>query len=318
MTKPYDGPVIDPHHHLWDLSLQRHPWLQKVRASGEEMVFGSLAPILRDYGIDDYRADAARQNVIATVHVEAGWSVAYPLEESRWLDGLDRSSGVARRYVARVPLDGPDALRLLEAEAENSNVIGIRDILSWHPDVAKRFDARPHRMSDPVWRAGLGHATRLGLVFDLMLYSWQLGEALDLVRAFPQTLFVLNHGGSPADRSEDGMALWRRGLRALGGEPNVRLKISDLVAYDNDWTLESLRPVTEHCLDCFGPARTMFASDFPVAGLHASFDEVYQVFRTVASQLSDDEQRALFFATANDTYRLGMADAAEIRRGCHV
>ena len=68
MTKCYDGPVIDPHHHLWDLSLQRHPWLEKARASGEEMVVGNLGPILRDYGIDDYRADAARQNVIATVH----------------------------------------------------------------------------------------------------------------------------------------------------------------------------------------------------------------------------------------------------------
>ncbi|MBB3646520.1 putative TIM-barrel fold metal-dependent hydrolase [Rhizobium sp. BK619] len=318
MTGRYDGPVIDPHHHLWDLSLQRHPWLEKARASGEEMVFGSLAPILRDYGIDDYRADAARQNVVATVHVEAGWSVAYPLEESRWLEGLDRSSGVAHRYIARVPLDGPDAPRLLEAEAENPNVVGIRDILSWHPDAAKRFAPRPDRMGHPAWRAGLAHATRLGLVFDLMLYPWQMAEALDLVQAFPETLFVLNHGGSPADRTEGGMALWHRGLRALGGAPNVRVKISDLVAYDHAWTLESLRPVIEHCLDCFSPARAMFASDFPVAGLHASFDEVYQVFRTVAAELSLDEQRALFFATANDTYRLGLAHPAEIGRGRHV
>ncbi|MGZ2486652.1 putative TIM-barrel fold metal-dependent hydrolase [Rhizobium pisi] len=317
MMQPYDGPVIDPHHHLWDLSLQRHPWLQRARAAGEEMVFGSLAPILRDYGIEDYRTDATHQNVVATVHVEAGWSDEHPLEESHWLDGLDHSCGVAHRYVARVPLDGPDVMRLVEAEAANPNVVGIRDILSWHPEAAKSFAPRANRMSDPAWRAGLAEVTRLGLVFDLMLYPWQMDEALELVRGFPQTLFVLNHGGSPADRTEDGMALWRRSLRALGNEQNVRLKISDLVAYDNQWTLESLRPVIEHCLDCFGPARSMFASDFPVAGLHASFDEVYQVFRTVASQLSYDEQRALFFATANDTYRLGIAEPADIR-GCHV
>ncbi|SCB58279.1 Predicted metal-dependent hydrolase, TIM-barrel fold [Rhizobium aethiopicum] len=318
MTGRYDGPVIDPHHHLWDLGLQRHPWLQKARETGEGMVFGSLAPILRDYGIDDYRADAAHQNVVATVHVEAGWSAAYPLEESRWLDGLDRSSGVAHRYVAGIALDRPDAPRLIEAEAENPNVVGIRDILSWHADAAKSFASRPDRMSDPAWRAGLAQATRLGLVFDLMLYPWQMAEALELVQAFPETLFVLNHGGSPVDRTQEGMALWRRGLRALGREPNVRLKISDLVAYDHAWTLESLRPVIEHCLDCFGPARSMFASDFPVAGLHASFDEVYEVFRTVAGGLSLDEQRAVFLATANDTYRLGLDDPAEIGRGRHV
>lgn len=308
MTVRYGGPVIDPHHHLWDLSLGRHPWLERARATGGEMVYGSLAPILRDYGVEDYRADAANQNIVATVHVEAGWSDAHPLEESRWLNGLDRSSGVARRYVARVPLDSPDAGRLVEAEAANPDVVGIRDIVSWHVDPAKSFAARAHRMADPLWRAGLAHLSRFGLVFDLMLYPWQMDEALHLIRSFPETVFVLNHGGSPVERSDEGMALWRTGLSALGREPNVRLKISDLVAYDNDWTLDSLRPVIDHCLDCFGPARSMFASDFPVAGLHASFDEAYTVFRAVAASLSLDEQRALFFTTANETYRLGMGE----------
>lgn len=318
MTVRYSGPVIDPHHHLWDLSLGRHPWLEKARATGGEMVYGSLAPILRDYGVEDYRRDAASQNVVATVHVEAGWSDAHPLEESRWLDGLDRSAGVASRFIARVPLDSPDAVRLIATEAANPHVVGIRDIVSWHAEPSKSFAPHAHRMADPDWRAGLAELSRHGLVFDLMLYPPQMGEALDLVRAFPETLFVLNHGGSPADRNETGMAIWRSGLRALGREPNVRLKISDLVAYDNDWTLESLSPVIEHCLDCFGPSRAMFASDFPVAGLHASFDEIYDVFRTLAAPLSLDEQQALFFTTANETYRLELAAPAAAKGELHV
>ncbi|WP_431324436.1 amidohydrolase family protein [Rhizobium sp. YTU87027] len=313
MTHRYDGPVIDPHHHLWDLSLKRHPWLEKARGNREEMVSGSLAPILRDYGVEQYRADAARQNIVASVHVEAGWSDDHPLEESRWLDGLDHGCGIAHRYVARVPLDAPGAAELLEVEAQNSRVAGIRDIVSWHCEPGKSFSPRPGRMADPGWRAGLSHVSRLNLVFDLMLYPWQMDEACDLVRAFPATVFVLNHCGSPADRTKEGLAKWRRGLQLLGAEPNVRLKISDLVAYDNRWTFESLQPVIEHCLGCFGPSRCMFASDFPVAGLHASFDEVYEVFRRAGEPLSIDEQRALFFTTANDTYRLGLSNTASVR-----
>ena len=49
-------------------------------------------------------------------------------------------------------------------------------------------------------------------------------------------------------------------------------------------------------------------ADFPVTGLHASFDEAYAVFRAAAAPLSLDEQRALFFTTANETYRLGMGE----------
>ena len=55
-------------------------------------------------------------------------------------------------------------------------------------------------------------------------------------------------------------------------------------------------------------SRSMFASDFPVAGLHATFDDVYGVFRNAAASLSLDEQHALFFTTANETYRLGMGE----------
>lgn len=306
MSGLYGGPVIDPHHHLWDLSMGRHPWLKRQPAPSEEMVFGSIEPIRRDYGVTDYLADAAGQNIVATVHVEAGWSDDHPLEESQWIDRLDKSRRVAWRTIAHVPLDRPDAPALLEAEAANERVVGIRDIVSWHPEPAKSFSRSATLMSDPRWRSGLGAATRLGLVFDLMLFPWQMQEAVRLAADFPDTVFVLNHCGSPADRSPEGIELWRRGLEALGRADNILVKISDLVAYDNDWTLDSLRPVIDHCIACFGPKRAMFASDFPVAGLHASFSQIYDGFRAVASALSEDEQRDLFFTTANRTYRLGL------------
>ena len=304
----YAGPVIDPHHHLWDLRLKRHPWLE-ARPEGEEMVFGSIEAIRRDYFPDDYARDAARQNIVATVHVEAGWRDDDPLSETLWLEG-QASERIARRLVARVPLAHPGAEARLEAEATRPRVAGIRDIVSWDADPAKSFAPRPGLMTDPGWRRGLAAATRLGLSFDLMLYPPQMAEALGLVADFPDTLFVLNHCGSPADRSADGMLLWADGLRELARAPNARLKLSDPVAYDPHWTLDSLRAVIRHGIDCFGPDRAMFASDFPVTGLHASFDAIYEAFRTIAADLTMDEQAALFFDTANRTYRLGLDRSA--------
>lgn len=308
MTDLYAGPVIDPHHHLWDLSLKRHPWLTDTRPAGEEeMVFGSIDAIRRDYLIADYLKDAEGQNIVATVHVEAGWVEDHLPEESRWLASLERKGGVARRRVARVPLRDRRAGQLLEAEAEDINCVGIRDIVAWHSDPAKSFASRPGLMDDPAWRAGLRALTRLGLVFDLMLYPGQMAEAARLVADFPDTLFVINHCGSPVDRSAEGMALWRSGLAELGRAENVAIKISDPVAYDNDWTINSLRPVVEQCIASFGSRRAMFASDFPVTGLHATFAEIYAAFRRIAEAMSPDEQRDLFFVTANRIYRLGFA-----------
>ena len=180
-----------------------------------------------------------------------------------------------------------------------SRVVGVRDILSWSEDPARRFAARRDR-------AGLAALARHNLVFDLMVYASQLGEAARMVSDFPNQLFVLNHCGSPIDRDAEGMRRWREGLATVAHSPNVLIKISDLVAYDHNWTLNSLREVVLYCIDSFGPERAMFASDFPVTGLHATFEQTYGAFKTIVSDFSADEQRAIFFDNAKRTYRIDL------------
>ena len=78
-----DFPIVDPHHHLWDLERFSYPWL-----SGRPLpssVAGDVAPIAKSYLLDDYLADTANQNVVKSVHVDAGFDSSQPVEESRWL-----------------------------------------------------------------------------------------------------------------------------------------------------------------------------------------------------------------------------------------
>src|SRR6185503_16755140 len=93
----YDGPIIDAHHHMWDLSMGKHPWLTPADDSVDAL--GSLEELRRTYVVEDYLRDAAGHDVVATVHIEALWARdADPVDETRWLEGLDKSSGVATRY----------------------------------------------------------------------------------------------------------------------------------------------------------------------------------------------------------------------------
>ncbi|TJW71991.1 MAG: hydrolase, partial [Mesorhizobium sp.] len=129
MSKPYSGPIIDAHHHLWDLGLGRHPWL--ATTAGERGGLGELGPLRRNYLPEDYLRDASRHNVVATVHVEAGWAGDDCVGETRWLETLGKSQGVAARYVVHVPLANRQAPALVEAQAAFDRVVGVRDILSW-------------------------------------------------------------------------------------------------------------------------------------------------------------------------------------------
>jgi predicted TIM-barrel fold metal-dependent hydrolase len=300
----YSGPVIDAHHHLWAYGMGRHGWLDKQPGPDDEgLPMGDLASLRRDFVVEDYLAQAEGEGIVATVHVEGGWAGGPPGEESDWLDTLDRRI-VASRHIFHVALDDPDALAQVAAEARHPHAAGLRDIVAWHPDPTRSFASRPHRMSDPGWRKGLAALAAAKLPFDLMLYPHQMEEAALLAGDFPGMTFVLNHCGSPADRSESGMALWREGLSRLAAKPNVTIKISNPVAYDHDWTEESLAAVILHCFEAFGPERAMFGSDTPVSGLQASFGRLLGVYRKILADRPRSAQRAFFHDTAARIYRL--------------
>lgn len=299
----YDGPLIDAHHHLWRLSMHKHPWLEAARTS--EGALGDLRPLLRDYLPDDLRADAAGHNLVASVHVEANWDPADPVGETRWLDGLAERHGLPTVLVVAAPLDRPDeAQAVLEAQRAFARVRGVRFILSWHEDPRRRFAARADYLQDSAWLSGFALLRRYDLSFDLMLYPGQMEAAAALAARFPDTQIIVNHGGSPIDRDPEGMARWQRGLKLLATQPNVAIKISDLVAYDHDWTIDTLRPVVLACIEAFGTGRAMFGSDAPVMSLWAGYDAVFSAFKTIVADFPAGEQRALFHDNAARIYRI--------------
>jgi len=304
MAGPYRGPIVDAHHHLWDLGMNRHPWLRP--AGGAVTALGDLTPIRRSYLVNDYRRDAANQTVVASVHVEAGWDRSDdPLAEIRWLETLDKSSGVAARYVGFANLAASDAAATLDRLAAERRCVGVRETLSWHPtQPAKSFAARAGVADEPDFRRGVALLAQRDLLLELMLYPYQAEEVARLAQDFPDQPFVINHCGSPIDRDAEGMARWKQGLRLLGRPPNVCIKISALTAYDPRPTPESLREVAIHCIDSFGVQRSMFGSDFPVGRLWTTFDAIFDGFKTIVRDFSEDEQRALFYANARRIYRL--------------
>ena len=129
-------------------------------------------------------------------------------------------------------------------------------------------------MTDERWRAGFARLSRHGLRFDLQAPWAQLEEAARLARDFPGTGIILNHTGLPADRSRSGIEGWRKALQALAACPNTALKVSGLGVPGAAWTVASNREVVLAAIDIFGIGRSMFASNFPVDGLCASFDAI--------------------------------------------
>ncbi len=293
---------MDAHHHLYDLRANYYPWLCDVPPP--VWPFGDIARIRRSFGVADYLTAMARLNIGKSVHVEVGWDPRDPVGETRWLQQVADQHGFPHAIVGFARLEQPDAAAILEAHASFANFRGIRQNLNWHHEPAWRGADRPDYLTDPAWRRGFARLRPLGLSFDLQIYHPQMADAHALAMRFPDTRIILNHAGMPLARDARSLADWGAAMARLARAPNVAVKISGLGLGQPDWSAEAIRPIVLRVIDCFGPRRCMFASDFPVDGLVCDYAAIFAAFDEICASFTTDECTAMFAGNAERWYRI--------------
>ena len=181
----------------------------------------------------------------------------------------------------------------------------------------------PHLYRRDDFRAGLRRLSALGLSFDAWLYHPQLGDVIELARAFPATPMVMGHVGGflgygpYGGRRGEEFPKWRQSMAELARCPNVTVKLGGMInrgaAFDfhaapappsSAAIAECWRPFVETCIESFGAGRCMFESNFPVDKMGIGYAALWNAFKRIAASASADEKRDLFAGTATRVYRL--------------
>lgn len=297
----WTGPIVDAHQHFWDPITNPHPWLKPDAKI--PFRYGDYSAIKRRYLPDDYFGDTAEHDVRQTVYVETEWDDRDPLGETAYATTIAKRFGVPNAIVAQAWLDRDDAEIVIAGQAACPLVRSVRH-KPGGPAYPDTVGSERTLMGDERWRRGFETLKHHNLHFDLQTPWWNLPEACDLARSFPDTTIILNHAGLPSDRSAEGLTCWHGAMARLADCPNVRVKISGLGQAGIPWTIEANRWIVEEIVAMFGAERAMFASNFPVDSLCASFDTIYASFKQIAARYTLAQQRRLFCDTARETYRL--------------
>ena len=215
----YGLPVVDAHHHLWDLKRGRYPWLQEDY-DPQSFFLGDYAALRHDFLPDDYRATSRGCNVIATVHVEAERDRSEQVAETVWLHEMNARYGMPNAVVGHAWLDRPETEERLLEHLRYPLVRGIRSkpVTSRNPGESVR--GKPGTMQDEKWLRGLALLGKHGLSWDLRVPAWHLPEAAEVAAMFPTLPIVLNHHGFAWDRSEEGL----EALARLAGDHRAPAK----------------------------------------------------------------------------------------------
>ena len=205
---------------------------------------------------------------------------------------------------------------------------GIRYIASMDPDQAAwgATAVRPMGLlRDKRLREGFAQLAPLGLSFDAWVYHPQLGDVVDLARAFPQTPICLNHVGGAIGlgrykgKRDAVFADWSQRIKELAACPNVHVKLGglgmrvfgfDVHEKDQPPSSELLaglwRPYVETCIAAFGANRAMFESNFPVDKGSYGYGVFWNACKRLVQGASAAEKADLFHGTASRFYRLGL------------
>ena len=315
-----ERPIIDPHHHLWD-----HPGSRY-----------ELDELLADTG--------SGHNIRATVFVECGsmyspdvTTAMAPLGETEYVNGIAAKSASGGFGETRIAAGIVGFADLTLGDA-------VDEVLEWHmlraperfrgirhanahddsPEIRESHTRPPKGLlGHDNFRKGFARLEQKEMTFDAWLFHPQIPELTDLARAFPNTTIILDHFGGPLGigpyegKRAEIFEQWKKDIRELAACPNVAAKLGGINMAVNgfnwhkrptpptsDELVEATRDWYLYAIDAFGPMRCMFESNFPVDKLSCSYGVLWNAFKKIAKDFSEDEKTALFHDTAKRVYRL--------------
>ena len=312
-----DRIIVDPHHHLWP---------EPERA----------------YSLDEFLADTSDgHNVQQTIFMEC--TAAYrksgpdhlkPVGETEFVTALaersaaDPSRATIVAIIAHADLRLPQLDEVLDAHVEASRGLfrGIRHAGPADPNpetlsIPGRFG--PGLYANEDFRAGVARLGERGLTYDTWHFHHQNRDYMELVRAVPGTNMILDHFGTPlgvgqyAGKRDEIFETWKSDIKAISAYPNVYAKLGGLAMPDNGfgWNRRDTPPTSDefvsaqaryyhHTIECFGPERCMFESNFPVDRQSIGYRVLWNGLKKIAARYSDDEQDMMFSGTARKVYKV--------------
>lgn len=319
-----ERPIIDPHHHLWRKRFGRDyllPELWSDTGSGHNIVKTMFMECRAFYLREgpEYLRPAGETAYISEL-----------AEQSANTPGKPEIAGIIARADLTLAGENEEQLRELLAIHEQNCAGRFRGIRhagakDKNPEALTIvIDTPTYLYGKESFRKGLRILSELGLTYDTWHYHHQNLDFIDLARDVPECTMILDHFGTPLGVGryrgyrDEIYQEWKAEMRELSKCENVYAKLGGLAMPDNgfDWDKAERPPTSDefialqekyylHMIDCFGPERCMFESNFPVDRLSINYHVLFNAYKKMAARYSQNEQHALFYGTAEHVYKLG-------------
>jgi L-fuconolactonase len=274
--------TIDSHQHFWKYDPQRHSWIDNdMKVIQRDFMPSDLEPILEQHQIDGCISVQVDQNQ----------------EENTFLLDLADENNFIKGVVGWVDLQAPNVYERLEYYSEFKKLKGFRHIVQAESDI--------EFMLRPKFKHGIAELITYNFTYDILIYHYQLEQAIQFVKFFPDQKFVIDHIAKPDIKSGE-YAEWRMNMKKISLHQNVYCKVSGMVteADWDDWKECDFKIYLDTIVKAFGTDRIMYGSDFPVCLLASTYEQQLNIVKEYFSSFSNLEKKKIMGENAVNFYSL--------------
>ncbi|QEC69382.1 amidohydrolase family protein [Panacibacter ginsenosidivorans] len=273
---------IDAHQHFWLFDKDRHAWINDaMHVIQKDFMPADLQPILQQNNID------------GCVLVQVDQTEEENIFQLNNAVQFDFIKGV----VGWVDLQADNIEERLRYYQQFNKMKGFRHILQGEEDRAL--------MVKPAFKHGISLLNKYNYAYDILIFPDQLKYAYELVKAFPDQRFVIDHIAKPYIKDKK-IDEWKKDISLFNNCANVYCKISGMVTEADwkQWKKEDFAPYLDAVVETFDTDRIMFGSDWPVCLVAASYEKMLGLVQNYFAFFSKDEQDAFFGGNAIQFYNL--------------
>tara|TARA_B100001142_G_scaffold213228_1_gene211339 strand:+ start:1885 stop:2913 length:1029 start_codon:yes stop_codon:yes gene_type:complete len=314
-------PIIDPHHHLWN---------------GDNQLASSFP-----YLIDNLSEDTnSGHNIVGTIFMECAQGYYHegedkykPIGETEYVMKVIKDSKKTSNSANIIGIISFADL-MLGSEVKdvlNQHILigeglfkGIRHAAGWdQSNEIHNSHSNPIKniYYDPSFRKGAEELIKLNLTFDAWHYHNQISDLSIFAKDYPELTIIHDHFGGPLGvgpyqgKKQEIFKKWKDDISQLSENKNVHSKLGGLAMPVNGWNFHKQdKPATSdqiiemhydyylHAIECFGVDRCMFESNFPVDRRSISYHVLWNAFKKMVSNYSNEDKNKLFFQNAKDIY----------------
>jgi predicted TIM-barrel fold metal-dependent hydrolase len=316
--------IIDPHVHLFDLEQGAYDWLKPDFAPE----WSDKKAIYNSYNDSDLQQQTSF-SVTGYVHIEAGFDNKKGHSE---LINIEQRASLPHRSIGfiDITLEPTQFMTELSKQLLQHSFVGIRHILEPIEIIDETLEVYEQDAGKPQEGRITTLLENANSFINLSVLSIHKGifelqcdvnnrelvvQIFSFFQRLPKLQLVLNHAGfAPTAFDVDGQLNaafndWKINVRLLAQLPNIYVKCSGYEMIKRGYDKAQMQAVLIHCIDVFGAANVMLASNFPLCQFSLSYEDYWQQSFAVLDQMIEQRvldtkhKKALYFDNAFRIYQ---------------